>query len=59
MNAPRETSRKSNLIGSVVWFFFTVPAYSTGEFFFKKNPIISRGNSLKIQKDIDKMGNQN
>jgi len=38
---------------------FTVPAYSTGDFFFKKNPFLEWGNSLRIQKDIDKMENQN
>jgi len=40
-------------------YLFSVPAYSTGDFFFKKNPFLELGNSLRIQKDIDKMENQN
>jgi hypothetical protein len=57
--APRETSRKSSFIGAVSQFFFPVRAYSTGGFFFKKNSCLERGNSLRIQKDIDKMQNEN
>jgi hypothetical protein len=56
---PEGDVEKSNFIGAVSQSLFPVRAYSTGGFFFKKNSCLEPGNSLGIQKDIDKMQNEN